>query len=67
MEGEMSTGEIAVLALIISAFIIFGAALFWASRGSGSAITLDERRPPQRNGGTPAAHFPSDSAFIVDD
>ena len=62
----MSIGEIAVLALIVGAFIIFGATLFWVSLGSGSAITLDERRPPQGRNDKPA-HFPSNSAFIVDD
>lgn len=62
----MSIGEIAVLALIVGAFVIFGVTLFWVSLGSGTATTLDERRPPPRRDDK-QAHFPPDSAFGVDD
>ena len=62
----MSIGEIAVLALIVGAFMVLVVTLFFVSLGSGTAIALDERRPPRQGGGKPA-HPPSDSALAGDD
>ncbi len=61
----MSTSEIVILSLVVGAFVVFAATLFWVSLGSGSAITLDEGRERQTREDNSGPH--SGGTVPVDD
>ena len=60
----MSPGEIAILALIVGAFGMFSATLFWVSRDDGAAETAETRQSTRR--ANKAGH-PTDPGLVIDE
>jgi hypothetical protein len=57
MEEPMYPGEIAVLALIIAAFVVFGVTLAWMSRRDGADHAVQQRRFAEDAGASTAHSY----------
>ncbi len=59
----MYPGEIAMLALIIGAFLVFGVTVFWVSQDSPGAPT-PTRQPSRRDS---RGAYPAGAQVVIDD